>query len=137
MAAGMIGIVNPFRQVSIRRSTGYTTAADGARSPTFTVLSGLAQVQDLSQDELRLLSDAGINIQGNRRNIYINGDWSGIVRADQTGGDVFLFDGAEWLVTMVAEQWPDWCKVIVTMQSPRPANPFTGAPPSVAPHQES
>jgi hypothetical protein len=136
IVAGAIGIVNPFIMVTIRRSTGYTTAPDGSRQPTHETLSGPAQVQDLSSDQLSMLSDAGFNIQGARKNVYINGSWSGVVRADEAGGDVFLFGGAEWLVTMVSEQWPDWCKVIVTMQSPRPSNPFTGAPPFAAPHQE-
>jgi hypothetical protein len=125
--------VNPFIQISIRRSTGYTTAPDGSRQPTFTILSGPAQVQDLSQDQLALLP---FNTQALRKNIYLNGAWEGVVRADATGGDVFLFDNAEWLVTMVGEQWPGWTKVIVTMQSPRPADPFAGAPPSPSPHQE-
>jgi hypothetical protein len=134
MASGMIAIVNPFRQVQIRRSTGYATALDGSRTPIFEVLSGPAQIQDLSTDQLSLLTDAGFNIQAVRKNIYLNGHWAGVVRADQQGGDVFLFDGAEWLVTNVPEQWPDWTKVIVTMQSPRIVSPITGAPPAPLPH---
>ena len=94
------------------------------------MLSGPAQIQSLSSDELRLLTDMGINVQANRQTVFINGAWAGIVRADQTGGDVFLFDGYEWLVTMVSEQWPDWCKVIVTMQSPKIPSPFVAPPPS-------
>lgn len=131
IASGMIGIVNPFRQVQIRRAApGYTTHPDGSREANYELLSGPAQIQSLSSDELRLLSDMGINVQANRQSIFINGTWSGIVRADETGGDVFLFDGYEWLVTMVAEQWPDWCKVIVTMQSPKLKTPFVAPPPS-------
>ena len=91
-------------------------------------------MQDLASDELRLLSDAGINLQGARKNVYINGNWAGIVRADKTGGDIFRFNDADWLVTMVPEQWPDWTKVIVTMQSPRLVSVFSGAPPSPGPH---
>jgi hypothetical protein len=86
--------------------------------PAYEALSGPAQVQDLSSDDLKLLTEAGFAIQGARKNIYINGSWTGIVRAGQQGGDVFQFSNADWLVTMVAEQWPDWCKVIVTLQSP-------------------
>jgi hypothetical protein len=130
MAAPMIGIINPFRQVQIRRATqGYTTLPDGSREPKYETLSGPAQIQSLTSDQLRMLSELGINIQANRQSIYINGDWAGIVRADETGGDVFLFDGYEWLVTMVSEQWPDWCKVIVTMQSPKTTSPFATPPP--------
>ena len=134
MASGAIGIVNPFIRVEILRSTGYATARDGSRTPNFDRLGGPAQVQDLSTDDLRLLAEAGINIQGIRKNVYLNGSWAGIVRAEQQGGDIFTFNGAQWLVTMVAEQWPDWCKVIVTMQSPKPASVFLGAPPAPGHH---
>jgi hypothetical protein len=134
MVAGAIGIVNPFIQVEIQRSTGYDTAPDGSRTPNFDRLSGPAQVQDLSTDDLKLLADAGINIQGIRKNVYLNGSWAGVVRAEQTGGDIFNFNGAHWLVTMVPEAWPDWCKVIVTMQSPKPASAFLGAPPAPGHH---
>lgn len=116
MVSGAIGIVNPFVQVQVRRSTGYDTQPDGTRVPTYTTLSGPAQVQDLSQDDLKLVE--GLDIQGVRRNVYINGNWAGAVRAEARGGDIFMFEGREWLATMIAEQWPDWCKVIVTRQNP-------------------
>lgn len=123
IVSGAIGTVNPFIDVQIKRSTGYTTAPDGTRTPLYTMLGGPAQVQDLSTDDLNLLREAGFNLQGVRKNIYINGSWAGIVRAETKGGDVFLFNGAEWLVTLVSEQWPDWTKVIVTMQIPVRSNP--------------
>lgn len=123
IVSGAIGTVNPFIDVQIKRSTGYTTAPDGTRTPLYTMLGGPAQVQDLSTDDLNLLREAGFNLQGVRKNIYINGSWAGIVRAETKGGDVFLFSGAEWLVTLVSEQWPDWTKVIVTMQIPVRSNP--------------
>jgi hypothetical protein len=131
IASGAIGIVNPFQQIQIRRATnGYTTNPDGSRTPAYELLSGPAQLQDLSSDDLRLLADAGFNIQANRRTVYLNGHWAGIVRADQTGGDIFLIGGYEWLATMVAEQWPDWARVIVTLQSPKTTTPFVTPPPS-------
>jgi len=120
IASGAIGMVNPFITVTILRSAGYVTDLDGTRVPAYETLSGPAQVQDLSTDDLRLLTDGGINLQGVRKNVYLNGSWAGVVRADKQGGDIFQFSGADWLVTMVPEQWPDWTKVIVTMQSPRP-----------------
>lgn len=117
LASGAIGIVNPFREVTIKRSTGYVTNADGSRASTYATLSGPAQIQDLSTDDLRQFE--GLNLQGSHKVVYLNGSWAGAVRSASTGGDVFLFDDCEWLVTTVAEQWPDWAKVIVTMQSPR------------------
>jgi len=102
--------------ITINRNTGYTTARDGSRTATFTTLGGPAQLQDLSSDDLRLVE--GLNLQGNHRVVFLNGAWAGVVRSDRVGGDVFVFEGKRWLVTKVAEQWPDWAKVIVTAQSP-------------------
>jgi hypothetical protein len=111
-----VGSINPFQTVSIRRNTGYTITPDGMRIAVYVTLSGIAQVQDLSSDDLKLVE--GLNIQGARKTVYLNGTWAGVVRAAGKGGDVFTFDGYDWLVTLVAEAWPDWTKVIVTLQSP-------------------
>jgi hypothetical protein len=135
IVSGAIGMINPFMTVEIMRSTGYTTNTDGSRAPTYVTLSGPAQVQDLTTDDLRLLADAGFNIQGIHKSIYLNGGWAGIIRAEQQGGDVFRFSGYDWLVTMVSEQWPDWSKVVVTMQATKPASPFTTPPPAVSLHR--
>ena len=132
MVSGAIGIVNPFITVEILRSTGSTANPDGSRTPIYEMLSGPAQVQDMSTDDLRLLSDAGFNIQGIHKAIYLNGAWAGIVRADATGGDIFRFSGYEWLVTVVPEQWPDWTKVMVTMQTTKQVSPFATPPPAVS-----
>lgn len=121
-----ITAINPNTLVTIRRSLGtYTTLPDGTRVPDYVVLSGQAQVQDLSADQLSMIE--GLNQQGLHKNIYLNGSWAGVIRADARGGDLFYFDGHEWLITMVSEQWPDWAKVVVTQQSPVPA-PLPGAP---------
>ena len=140
IVSGAIGMVNPFKQIEIQRQVGgYTTASDGTRTPNYYTLNGPAQIQDLSSDDLKLLQDAGFNIQGSRKNVYLDGQWAGVVRADQVGGDVFRFDGKDWLVTLIAEQWPDWTKVIVTLQSPNVISPFASpaAPPLPLPHRSS
>jgi len=135
MVSGPIGMINPHSMVEILRATGHTIAPDGTRTPTYETLSGLAQIQELSTGELQLLSEAGINIQGIRKSIYLNGHWFGIVRADGTGGDIFRFNGYDWLVTLVPEQWPDWTKVIVTQQWPKQTSPFAPGPPAAIQHR--
>ena len=131
IVAGAIGRINPFMMISIKRSTGYTTNPDGTRVPTYTTLTGSAQVQDLSTDDLKLTE--GLNIQGVRKVVYLNGSWAGVVRADAQGGDIFSINGTDWLVTMVPEEWPGWTKVIVTRQSPNHVPSFTVVPPPVPP----
>jgi hypothetical protein len=117
IAAGAIGIVNPFVPITIQISTGYTTSADGKRTPTYAApvtISG--QIQSLSYNDIVHLN--GLNIQGVRNAIYINGQLQGLVRPDNKGGDlVTMQDGTVWLVAVVLENWPDWCKVAVTRQN--------------------
>jgi hypothetical protein len=116
IAAPAIDMVNPFVTIQIKRNTGYTTNPDGSRVPTYTLLSGPAQVQDLTTGDLQRVE--GLNLQTSSKKVYINGNWAGVVRADATGGDIFIYNNTEWLVTQVPESWPDWTCAIVTMQSP-------------------
>lgn len=118
IAKGLVSAVNPMTRLSMQRSLGgYTTAADGTRttnySPPFDVFG---QVQDLTSDELKQLD--GINLQGVHRSIYLNGHWEGLERTAVRGGTLLTTpDGNVWLVVKVIEQWPDWCKVAVTLQN--------------------
>ena len=115
IAGPVIAAVNPFVTVSVQQSTGYTTAADGTRSPTYTTISVSAQVQPLSFSDIQH-ADA-LNIQGSRRKVYVNGALNGLVRFQMKGGDlVTLPDGSVWIVAFVSEQWPDWVSVVVTLQ---------------------
>jgi len=117
MVAGRIGIVNPFVNGTIMMSDGtYATQPDGTRVPNYETIPGVPmQVQALTVDDLKKAE--GLNIQGIRQAIYLNGNWSGVDRVDKLGGDLIVLDGKTWLVTMVLESWPDWCKVMVTLQN--------------------
>lgn len=112
--AAAIGSVNPFISMTVTRNTGYTTAADGKRTPTTSTTTVSGQWQNLNAKELEHLN--AMNIQGDLGAIYVNGSYDGVVRADGTGGDLFTFNGKNWLVVQVMEQWPDWCKVVVCLQ---------------------
>jgi len=121
VTAPAVAAVNPRIVVSIRRSIGYTTASDGAQVPEYEVVANVrAQMQALSNDELKQVE--GMNLQGNKQAMYLNGEWSGIVRADRLGGDlVALPDGTEWLVVTVLENWPNWTKLALCQQLPEAA----------------
>ena len=74
------------------------------------------QIQQLTQGDLRRID--GLNLQGVNRAVYLNGAWSGVVRAGAEGGDLFqMVDGTMWLVTAVIETWPDWTKIMITQQN--------------------
>lgn len=121
MVAGAIGSINPFVSATVSRSTGYTTAADGSRTPTYTTFTISTQVQALTYSDLDHLD--GLNIQGVRRAIYLTGNVMAAVRVDQRGGDIITFpsgtlpEGNVWLAAYVLEAWPDWVKVAISLQN--------------------
>jgi hypothetical protein len=114
---GVIGAVNPFVIASLQVSIGSTTAADGTRTPTYARPAPVScQVQALQFSDLTQLD--GLNIQGIKRKIYVNGRWDGLVRAGKKGGDLITMkNGDVYLVVLVLEYWPDWCSVAVTLQN--------------------
>ena len=115
IATRVISAINPNRTITLQRNTGYTTAADGSRTPTFATYTGPAQIQPVDTNELVHLNN--LNIQGELQNVYLFGDWAGIIRIDKTGGDMLQFDGYNWLVVQQPENWPGWTRVIVCRQA--------------------
>lgn len=116
IVSGAIGAVNPHRSATLKICTGYTTSSAGRRTPTYAAdLTVMAQVQDLSQRDVRYLE--GLGIQGSQRVMYLSGSLSGLNRPGGKGQDLVVLDGESWMVTAVMEQWPDWAKVAVTLQN--------------------
>ena len=114
-----ISPVNPPLLCSLQVSTGYTTGLDGSRVPTYALPVQIeCQCQALQYNDL--MQTSGLNIQGKRLAMYILGDWEGLVRSDQKGGDlVTLPDGSVWLCAMVLENWSlssGWTKICATLQ---------------------
>lgn len=116
-----IGTVNPFVAATLRRSTTGTVLADGTQVPAYADTAISVQVQALTFSDLQQLS--GLNIQGARRAVYLDGAALGVVRNLEVGGDLFIFpqgtlpEGNTWLVAHMLEMWPDWCKAAITVQS--------------------
>ncbi|CAJ9923979.1 Uncharacterised protein [Burkholderia pseudomallei] len=125
IVSGVIGTVNPHVPVTLQQqSGGYTTAADGGRTPIYNASPQIAQVQALTAKEIQHLD--GLNIQGVLRKAYLNGDWRGVYRATNQGGDLMQFaavagvpaslQGTTWKVVQVFETWPDWCALAIQLQ---------------------
>lgn len=120
IVAPAIGAVNPFVPVTLKRSNGYTIEPDGTQVPSYVDVSLSVQVQALSFSDLQQLD--GLNIQGVRRAVYLDGPAMGVVRNIGAGGDLFAFppgtfpEGDLWLAAHVLERWPDWSKVAITLQ---------------------
>jgi hypothetical protein len=122
---GVVTAVNPDITVTVKQSTGYTTSADGTQVPAYSTTTGVrAQIQALSGKDLHQID--GLNLQGSLCAIYLYGSISGVVRANQQGGDLITVSSGAyagvWLVTVTLEQWSDggpasWCKVCGTLQN--------------------
>lgn len=119
IVAPYVAAVNPWVTATLRRSTGYTTNADGSRTPTYASARAVwVQMQALQYNDIAQVD--GLNLEGERRAFYLNGNWDGVERADNRGGDLItLADGSVWLVALVLENWAfadGWVKVAATRQ---------------------
>jgi hypothetical protein len=120
IVTGCVGVVNPFVPATIMRSTGYTISPDGTQVPQYeTIGNVMVQMQALSSEDLHQVE--GLNLQGNKNAIYLDGQWNGIVRISQEGGDLFMIGGSWWLATIVLENWPDWTKLALVQQVAPPS----------------
>lgn len=121
IAGGIVAAVNPWVSGQYRQSNGSTTAADGTRTPAYLPAVDVAiQMQMLSFKDLQQVQ--GLNQNGEKRAMYVDGDWRGVSRPDLRGGDLITLDadGTVWLVTQVLENWfstGGWAKVAVTKQN--------------------
>jgi hypothetical protein len=118
IANSVITSVTPNLFGAVRVSTGYTTEADGTRTPTMQTFPNISmQVQALSGADLKQMDN--LDLQAVVRAVYLNGTIEGLDRPAGKGGDIILFNNQVWLVTQVLEPWDagGWCKVAVTLQN--------------------
>lgn len=123
IVAGAVSAVNPQILASVQVSTGNTLGATGKQTPTYApAVTVPAQVQALQYKDIEHMD--ALNIQGTRRAIYLYGRIDGLVRSTGKGGDLITItsgvNAGVWLVAVVAEQWPDWCKALCTLQNEAP-----------------
>ena len=120
IAGPAVSVVNPSIIISVQVSTGFTTNADGSRVPTYApAVTALAQVQPETWRDIQLMD--GLNLQGTRKSVYINGGLQGLLRLTNQGGDIITFpDGSIWLVAQVLVDFSitaGWTKVAITLQN--------------------
>lgn len=84
-----------------------------------TSLSLLAQVQPMTKADLMQLE--GLNLNGDKKKIYMNGSIDGVVRVELKGGDlVTLPNGQVWLVVQNLEGFSDtagWVSAAMVLQN--------------------
>lgn len=120
LAAGCITAVHPNITAQYQRSTGYTTAGDGARTGGYSAAQTVTvQKQPLSSNDLKQLD--GLNLNGEKAAFYISGDWDGVSRPDQHGGDIVTCVDGVWMVVQILENYfatAGWVKVATVRQMP-------------------
>lgn len=116
IATGALGGVNPMRSALLRVSTGPITADDYSMTSGYEDHTVMIDVQAMATSELAQVEN--ISMQNDVRAVYVRGVLHALNRPLQVGGDRLVFDGSEWLVTQVMEEWgaDDWCKILVTRQ---------------------
>lgn len=114
IANAAIQPVNNDVSVTIKKNTGYTIGAGRRQQATYSNITGMAQVQALDNKDLIKLE--GLKLQGNIRALYLQGELHGILRADQLGNDMVIYDSRVWIVAKVLETWPTWTKVAILEQ---------------------
>lgn len=123
---GAIGAVNADIAAQWRVSAGSTQGANFKQVPAYTAAVPVRiQAQPLKASDLRLVEALGM--AGVFRSVHMFGLNQGITRPNQKGGDYLFFPQAPglaaqpWLTVQVMEQWPDWCRVLVNLQTSGPA----------------
>ncbi|MEI7296600.1 hypothetical protein WCQ02_31040 [Paraburkholderia tropica] len=116
----IVAAINDWVSVSIQPSEGYTTNPDGSRGPKYGAsIEMFAQIQPLLYRDLVQID--GLNLNGEKRAMYVNGDYQAIVRSSKEGGDlVTIQDGSVWLVVQQLENWSmegGWVKVAIVKQN--------------------
>lgn len=110
-----ITTVNPDVAGVMMASLGtYTIDDAGHRVPAYTLQNVTVQLQPLSYTDLMKID--GLNLQGVVKKAYVNGNFEGVNRPKQKGGDKLIVNGQNWLITQPLEEWPDWCSFVVTLQ---------------------
>lgn len=109
----LITLVNPDQPVTILVSAGFTVNAQYEQVPAWApAVEVMAQPQPVPDRTLQFL------VQQRQNSIwhdfYLSGDWSGLDRPAEQGGDLVYWDGAEWQVDQVLERWSPtagWTKI--------------------------
>lgn len=133
LAAGVVGVGQVISGAGVAAGTLITALGTGTGAAGTYVVSRMqtvgsivmttslvfsGQVQSLTWKDLQQLD--GINMNGERRAIYLNGVYDAVVRSLRKGGDLITRqDGSVWLVAHVLEYWDHatWVKLAVVLQN--------------------
>lgn len=114
----VIPAINPDQPVIILAYSGQSENEYFETVPEYAPAAEvMAQPQPVQDKTLQFL----IQQRGNSiwHDFYLDGEWNGLCRAKEQGGDLLYWDGFEWLVDQVLERWAPtagWTKVRAIQQ---------------------
>lgn len=121
--------INPNLPASLKRSTGWATAATGKRANTYAgPVAITVQVQALTKEDVRHLD--ALNLSDCEIAVYASAQLHAIERTTGKGGDLLVFGSGSaipadlqdttWLVTAILEGWvtAGWSRAALTRQMP-------------------
>ena len=125
LANGAIQVVNPNIDALYAASNGYVYNAAGKRTASYLAdVPVIIQAQAAKSSQLKHVEN--LNAQSVYKNVWMWGNAQGVVRPDAKGGDLLRFRIVPtsapplvhtWLVVLVLETWPEWCSLIVCLQT--------------------
>lgn len=115
LANGLIQNINPDIDAKIYKDLN-GSYVNGVWQANKQVIDIKIQRQQLNQNDILFTNN--LEFQGNFIVVYVKGHYDGINRIDNKSPDIFVFEGREWKVVHVPEQWPTWSRVILCEQKP-------------------
>lgn len=107
-----INSVNPDQPVIVRLCTGQNHKPGGIKEAVYSDIPAIAQIQPVPSNEIQFIDNYVSSSE--YRNFYLNGDFSGLSRRSETGGDLIIWRGKTYFIDSEPEPWSatvGWTKV--------------------------
>ena len=106
-----ITAINPDQPVTIKVNQGNEHFAGGIVKAKWQTISTTAQIQPVPSSEIQFIDNYVAS--NTYRNFYLNGEFSGLNRRSETGGDIIQWNGYDWYIDSEPEPWntAGWTKV--------------------------
>ena len=118
IASSAINAVNPFQSITITSREDYTVNDYGEAVPTETgSVTVMAQVQPIDSDDIQFINN--YNQSSEYKSFWISSSVFGLNRPLLKGGDKITWNGNDYFVTDVPEEWYEtagWVHVIGCLQ---------------------
>lgn len=112
-----INSINPDQNIVVKVFDGVDNTGTWAKV-TYKTENAVAQVQPMNSEDIQFINN--FNSSSIYKAMYIKGNWSGLNRVTESGGDLIEWDNKIWYVVSVPEGWnatAGWTKVLVVAQT--------------------